>query len=76
MTSAIDRFKMLLANALEQVCVLQEQLELARAQIKLLETLVPGEEEGKYGGTEDGNREASGPNRESASSGGSAEEPG
>jgi hypothetical protein len=33
MTSAIDRFKMLLANALERVCVLEEELEKAQEQI-------------------------------------------
>ena len=35
--SAIERFKALLANALERVCVLEEQLELAQQRIAELE---------------------------------------
>jgi hypothetical protein len=31
--TATERYKMLLANALERVCVLEEQLELAQARI-------------------------------------------
>jgi len=31
--SAIDRYKTLLANALERVCVLEEQLEIAQHQL-------------------------------------------
>jgi hypothetical protein len=36
--TATDRFKMLLANALERVCVLEEQLEQAQTRIVELET--------------------------------------
>jgi hypothetical protein len=39
MTSAIDRFKILLANALERVCVLEAELEEARERIAELEQL-------------------------------------
>lgn len=35
--TAIERFKMLLANAFERVCILEEQLEKAQARIKELE---------------------------------------
>lgn len=42
--TATERFKALLANALERVCVLEEQLELAQARIAELET-PPAEEE-------------------------------
>jgi hypothetical protein len=35
--TAAERFKALYANAVEQVCVLQEQLEQALAQIAELE---------------------------------------
>jgi hypothetical protein len=35
--SATDRFKALLANALERVCVLEAELEQARARISELE---------------------------------------
>lgn len=35
--TATERFKALLANALERVCVLEEQLELAQARITELE---------------------------------------
>lgn len=35
--TATERFKALLANALERVCVLEEQLETAQARIKELE---------------------------------------
>jgi len=37
MTSATERFKRLLADALERVCVLEEQLELAQARLAELE---------------------------------------
>lgn len=56
MTTAIERFKMLLANTLERVCILEEQLELAQGRIQELE------EEVKDGGTEAASREASGEN--------------
>lgn len=42
MTSATERFKYLLANALERVCVLEEQLEIALARIAELESEEPG----------------------------------
>lgn len=35
--TATERYKMLLANALERVCVLEEQLEAAQARIAELE---------------------------------------
>jgi cell division protein FtsB len=35
--TAVERFKWLLANALERVCVLEEQLEAAQARIAELE---------------------------------------
>lgn len=35
--TATERFKMLLASALERVCVLEEQLELAQQRIAELE---------------------------------------
>lgn len=35
--TAAERFKALLANALERVCVLEEQLEAAQARIAELE---------------------------------------
>ena len=35
--TAVDRFKILLANALERVCVLEEQLEQAQQRIQELE---------------------------------------
>jgi hypothetical protein len=41
MTNATERFKMLLANALERVCVLEEQLELARERIHDFELFFP-----------------------------------
>lgn len=37
MTSAAERFKTLYANAVERVCVLEEQLEAAQARIAELE---------------------------------------
>jgi hypothetical protein len=37
--TATERFKALLANALEHVCVLEEQLELAQARISELEAV-------------------------------------
>lgn len=37
MTTATERFKTLLANALERVCVLEAELEQARARIDELE---------------------------------------
>lgn len=37
MTSATDRFKAMFANAVERICVLEEQLEQARARIAELE---------------------------------------
>ena len=43
MTSATDRYKMLLATALERVCVLEEQLELAQQRIAELEAATDGE---------------------------------
>lgn len=55
MTTAIERFKMLFANAIERVCVLEEQLELARAQIEALEKEIE-EKEKEDGGTETGDR--------------------
>jgi hypothetical protein len=36
--TAIERFKALYANAVERVCVLEEQLERAQARIAELET--------------------------------------
>jgi hypothetical protein len=36
-TSATDRYKMLLANALERVCVLETELEQARERVAELE---------------------------------------
>jgi hypothetical protein len=39
MTSATDRYKMLLANAFERVCVLEEQLEIALERIAELERI-------------------------------------
>jgi hypothetical protein len=35
--TATERYKMLLANAWEQVCILGEQLDIAREKIKQLE---------------------------------------
>lgn len=35
-TSATDRYKMLLATALERVCVLEAELEAAREQLAAL----------------------------------------
>ena len=37
LVTATERFKQLLANALERVCVLEEQLEWAQARIAELE---------------------------------------
>lgn len=37
MMSAAERFKALYANAVERVCVLEEQLEAAQARIAQLE---------------------------------------
>lgn len=37
MTSATERFKARLANAIERVCVLEEQLEIALARVAELE---------------------------------------
>jgi hypothetical protein len=37
--TATERFKALLANALERVCVLEEELETARARISELEAV-------------------------------------
>ena len=37
MTTATERYKMLLATAFERVCVLEEQLEEAQARIAELE---------------------------------------
>lgn len=37
MTTAIERFKAHVANAIERICVLEEQLELAHARIAELE---------------------------------------
>ncbi len=37
MTTAVERFKALLADALERVCVLEEQLEQAQARVAELE---------------------------------------
>jgi hypothetical protein len=39
--TATERFKALFANAIEQVCVLQEQLELAQDRIAELEAAAP-----------------------------------
>jgi hypothetical protein len=40
--TATDRFKMLLANALERVCVLEEQLEQQRAELDRLRPTTNG----------------------------------
>lgn len=37
MTTAIERFKAYVANAIERICVLEEQLELAHERIAELE---------------------------------------
>jgi hypothetical protein len=52
-TTARDRFKALLANALERVCVLEEQLELALARIAELEKAVPAQAEQAVENSED-----------------------
>jgi hypothetical protein len=41
MTSAAERLKAMFANAIERVCVLEEQLEKAQARIVELETAAP-----------------------------------
>ena len=47
--SATERFKRLLADALERVCVLEEQLELAQARLAELEqTTTETAEEAKW----------------------------
>jgi hypothetical protein len=40
--TATERFKMLLATALERVCVLEEQLETAQARLAELEAQTNG----------------------------------
>ncbi len=42
--TATERFKQLFANAIERVCVLEEQLELAQAEIERLNSTIPSEE--------------------------------
>jgi cell division protein FtsB len=44
-TSATERFKSLLANALERMCVLEEQLEQAEAEIERLRADTEKEDE-------------------------------
>lgn len=41
--TATDRFKALFANAIERVCVLEEQLEVAQARIAELEAAAAGD---------------------------------
>lgn len=41
--TAVERFKMLLANALERVCVLEEQLEQAQQRLAELEAARNGD---------------------------------
>jgi len=48
--TAVERFKMLLANALERVCVLEEQLELAQQRVAELEQAAPAAANGKPAG--------------------------
>ena len=43
--NATERFKMLLANALERVCVLEADLEQAQARVAELETARNGKPE-------------------------------
>ena len=45
MTSATERFKRLLADALERICVLEEQLEIAQAQLAELNGHIEAETE-------------------------------
>jgi hypothetical protein len=44
-TSATERFKALLANALERVCLLEAELEIAQARIAELEAVDSTERE-------------------------------
>ena len=39
--NATERFKALFANAIERVCILEEQLEQAQLRIKELEAQLP-----------------------------------
>lgn len=48
--TATERFKALLANALERVCVLEEQLELAQARVAELEAAQEPEQEEVWAG--------------------------